>query len=217
MKKYIALAVFPILACCNTMENKRPSLEASHNAELKANTNLGYPYTLVDTTTTTSLDVTEDTGSFIGNVGRRQTRDYSTTVVGAGRRGSRVVAHEASEFTDTVFDVGDDVANFGAEQIVTYPGIAVDATGRAAGIGGTLVGATMLTYGNVVDGAWNAVFNGVLGRVVIDTKPYMVGSANDLWAVAGLPGSSWRGPLPKMPPPAYPEYTSGKEVVTFSK
>lgn len=217
MNKYIALAVLPFFASCNSVENKRPSYDTGVLGESSGNKGLYYPHMVVDQSATSSLDVTQDIGGMFGNVGRHQTTQYGTTVIKSTGRGSRIVSNEIQAGVNTVGDIGDGVAVLTAEQIDTYPNIVVDATGRVLNMGGTILGAGFKSYGNVVDGAWNGVFGGLFKGVFIDTKPYMVGSANDLWVVAGMPGASWKGPLPQMPPPvAYVEETSSKSV-TYSK
>ncbi|MDZ4289351.1 MAG: hypothetical protein U0984_15410 [Prosthecobacter sp.] len=221
MNKYLVLAVFPFFASCvnKPVENTRPSYDTAELGEASVGRGLKYPHKIIDQSGTSTLDVSEDIiGDLGGDVTRKQVRKYSGSVYKTGRRGSRIFSSEVQKHSDTLFDIGDGGVDVAAEQIETYPNIVMDATGRTLYMGGTLIGSTMMTYGNVVDSAWNGIFNGLLRGVFIDTKPYMVGSANDLWPVAGMPGAGWRGRLPQMPPPvAISDETSGKNVVTFSK
>ena len=217
MNKYLVLVILPFFASCNSVQNKRPSYDTAELGESSANKGLVYPHTVVNQTTVSSLDTVEDIGGMGGNVGRRQVRKYSGTVLQTGRRGSRIVSGETRRYSDTAFDVGDGLADLTAEQIDTYPNIVMDASGRTLYMGGTVLGSGIRVYGDVVDSAWNGVFKGLLRGVFIDTKPYMVGSANDLWPIAGMPGAGWKGRLPQMPPPvAYVDETSAKSV-TYSK
>lgn len=216
MNKYLVLAILPFFAsCASSKVSRRPTADAAIAGEAKLNNGLDVvPYSIVDQTATSSLDVTEDASGFVGNVGRRETRKYSGLAINSTRRGSNIVANETRRYGNTVFDIADDTTDLANEQVVNYTDIALDANGRVMCTAGKVVGTGVGTYTNVVHRISSSIFGCLLGGVVVDTKPYMVGSANDRWAAPNLPGSGWNRPLPQMPISEPLAATSAKDVVS---
>lgn len=183
--------------------------------EQKLNEGLDGLHTVVSQTSTAALDVTEDSGNFVGNTARRETRKYSSWGINSTRRGSRMVSNEGRRYTNTVHDISDDVVDLGDEQIETYSDIVLNSGERVLCTSGKIVGTGVGVYTDSVHRMSSGIFGCLFGRVFVDTKPYMVGSANDRWPVAGMPGSSWKGPRPQVVQ-YVPAATSAKEV-TYSK
>lgn len=219
MKKYLVLAVLPLFASCSHWDScnkSRPTAEADRQAKIGTDIGLYYPHRVVDQTATSALDITEDSADYVSHVSRKQTRKYAGTVTRSANRGSRIVANETRRFTNTAYDIADDTADVGVEAIDTYPNLVLDASDRTMGVGGKFVGAGVRGYTNVVHRTAESIFGNLFKGAVVDTRPYMVGSANDQWPVAGMPGSSWKGCLPRMEAQEvqYHETTSGKAVTS---
>ena len=225
MKKYLALAVLPILASCTSTPAstklaefpERPSLDASRDGERHLNNGLSYPMGAVDQASTSSIDVTEDSADLVTGVGTRQVRDGSNIVVRSTRRGARVVRKEGTRIAETVYDVGDQVAELGHDELIDNSGFVMNGYERVTHTGGTLVCGAMTTYSNIWDSATRGLFGGLLRCTVRDTKPYMVGSLNDNIRDNTMPGSGWRKSMPDLSGYAPQPMTSGKGVYTSSK
>lgn len=224
MKKYLLLTILPILASCSSTRTstkladypERPTLDASQQGVRDANRGLSYPYRVVDQTATSSLDVTEDSADFVSGVSTRQVRNYGNTVFRTGRRGSHIVRKQGTRFAEVVYDAGDQGAELAHDETIAYGEFVGNGVERVGYTGGTLVCGAMTTYSNAVDSATRAVFGGLLRCTVRNTKNYMVGSLNDEYPVAGMPGSGFRRKL-HMPVTEVPAETSGKAVYTASK
>ncbi len=224
MKKYLLLTILPILASCTSTRSstklsdipERPSKDGAEYAETNLNKGLAYPHRAVDRSADASLDVTEDSAGLISGVGTRQVRNYGNTVVRTTRRGSHIVRKEGTRYAEVVYDAGDQVADVAHDETIAYGGFIDNGASRTLHTGGTLICGAFQTYSNSIDSATRGIFGGLLRCTVRDTKNYMVGSLNDQYPAAGLPGSGWRGPRPQMP--AFEaEPTSGKGVYTASK
>lgn len=224
MKKYFALAALGLLASCTSSQlERRPSREAAYEGENKLNEAFGTGlHESIDRTGHVTMDVANDSTGMVGNFGRDQTRRYSNTAINATRYGSNIVSRETDRTADTVLDITDDTVDLGNEQVSTYTGIVNKSAGRLMCTGGKVVGTGVETYAKTT----HTIFGGIaclFKRSVVDTKSYMVGSANDqdrCWKNIAMPGESWNRPFPQSPqyvmaPPAAP-MTSGKQV-TYSK
>lgn len=225
MKKYLALAVLPILASCTSTPAstkladipERPSLDASRGGEKYLNKGMSYPMGVVDQSATSSLDVTEDSSDLVTGVGTRQVRDGSNIVVRSTRRGAKLVRKEGTRVAETVYDVGDQVAEVGHDELIENSGFVMNGYERVTHTGGTVVCGAMTTYGNVWDSATRGLFGGLLRCAVRDTKPYMVGSLNDGIRDNTMPGSGWRKAMPDLSGYQPQAVTSGKGVYTSAK
>ncbi len=225
MKKYLALAVLPILASCTSTPAstkladipERPSQDASQYSERHLNKGLSYPMGAVDQASTSSIDITEDSADLVTGVGTRQVRDGSNIVVRSTRRGARVVRKEGTRIAETVYDVGDQVAELGHDELIDNSGFVMNGYERVTYAGGTVVCGAMTTYSNVWDSATRGLFGGLLRCTVRDTKPYMVGSLNDSIRDNTMPGAGWRKAMPDLSGYAPQAATSGKGVYTSSK
>jgi hypothetical protein len=224
MKKYLLLTILPILASCTSTPSstmlsdipERPSKDGADYTETNLNKGLSYPHMVVDRSANSSLDVTEDSAGLISGVGTRQVRNSGNTVVRTTRRGSHIVRKEGTRYAEVVYDAGDQVADVAHDETIAYGGFIDNGVQRTLHTGGTLICGTFKTYSNSIDSATRGIFGGLLRCTVRDTKNYMVGSLNDQYPAAGLPGAGWRGPRPQLP--AYQaEETSGKGIYTASK
>lgn len=223
MKKYLPLLLLPILASCSSTPAstklsdipERPSQDVFASSTKHSNKGLSYPHRVVDQSATSSLDVTEDSADFVSGVSTRQVRNYSNTTVRSTRRGSHIVRKQGTRFAETVYDVGDQVADVAHDETIAYGGFVGNGVERTLHTGGTLVCGTMTTYSNAIDSSTRGIFGGLLRCVVRDTKPYMVGSLNDHYPAGDFPGSGFRRKL-QMPVAEVPQ-TSGKGVYTASK
>ncbi|HCN27544.1 MAG TPA: hypothetical protein DIT64_01905 [Verrucomicrobiales bacterium] len=221
MKKYLALAALGLLASCTSAQlERRPSREAAYEGEKKLNEAFGTGlHESIDRTGHVASDVVNDTAGMTGNFGRDQTRRYAGTTINATRYASNVVSRETRNTADTVLDITDDTVDLGNEQVSTYTGIVNKSAGRLMCTSGKIVGTGVETYANTT----HTLFGGIVclfKRTVVDTKPFMVGSANDqdrCWKNVAMPGESWNRPFPESPQYVVaPAPTSGKQV-TFSK
>lgn len=225
MKKYLVLAILPILASCSSTPAstklsqipERPSKDASEYGEKHTNKGLSYPYRVVDQSATSSLDVTEDSADYVSGVSTRQVRNYSNTAIRSTGRGSHIVRKQGTRFAETVYDVGDSAAGVVHDETIAYGEFAGNGFERVAHTGGTLICTGMTTYSNAVDSTTRGIFGGLLRCVVRDTKNYMVGSLNDMQPAGPFPGSGWKGRKPQMPAYEPVAETSGKGVYTASK
>ena len=226
MKNYLLLTILPILASCSSTRTstkladfpERPSLDASQAGEKHLNNRLSYPYRVVDQSATSSLDITEDSADLVSGVSTRQVRNYGNTIFRSGRRGSHIVRKEGTRFAEVVYDAADQGADLAHDESIAYGNFVGNGVERAAHTGGTLVCAGMTLYSDAVDSTTRGIFGGLLRCTVRDTKNYMVGSLNDKYTVAGIPGSSFNRKL-HLPAPEVPlaQPISGKAVYTASK
>jgi hypothetical protein len=225
MKKYLVLAILPILASCTSKPAstklaefpERPTQDASRDGVMYSNKGLAYPHRVVDQTAVSSLDITEDSADFVSGVSTRQVRNYANTTTRTTRRGSHIVRKEGTRFAEVVYDTGDNVADVAHDETIEYGQFVGRGVERTMHTGGTLVCGALTTYSNAVDSGTRGIFGGLLRCAVRDTKPYMVGSLNDAYPAGEFPGSSWRGRKPQMPVYEPIAETSAKSVYTASK
>ena len=224
MKKYLLLTILPVIASCSSTRTStkladfpaRPTQDASERGVRGSNKGLAYPHRVVDQTATSSLDITEDSGDYIGGVSTRQVRDYGSTVFRSGRRGSEIVRKEGTRYTEEVYNAADQGAELARDETISYGEFVGNGVERTMYTGGTLVDGVMTTYSNAVDSTSRGIFGGLLRRAVRTPKNYMVGSVNDEYKVAGMPGAGMR--IPQMPVTEVPSIQpSGKGSYTVSK
>lgn len=225
MKKYLALAILPILASCSSTQRplklseipERPSQEGAEYATTNLNKGLSYPVKVIDQSATSSIDVVEDTAGIGSNVGTRLVRDGANISFRSARRGGNVVRKEFNRYGETVYDVNDQATGLIHDEMIDTTNVGLNAYERTMHSGGTVVCGTMTTYSNIWDSATRGLFGGLLRCVVRDTKPYMVGSLNDTIRDDTMPGSSWRKKLPDLSGYAVTAAPSGKGVYTNTK
>ena len=225
MNKYLLLSILPILASCSSTPTstklsdipERPSQGFAQDGERHTNNGLSYPHRGVNQAAVSSLDVTEDSAGFVSGVGTRQVRNYANTGFHTARRGSHIVRKEGTRYAEVVYDIDDQGTQLAHDETIAYSNFVGNGMERTMHSGGTLVCGVMKTYSNAVDSTTRGIFGGLLRCTVRDTKNYMVGSLNDDYPVADMPGSGFRGTL-RMPVAEAPvAETSGKAVYTASK
>lgn len=224
MKKYLALAILPILASCSSTSKslklsdipERPSQDAAEYSTKNLNKGLSYPVGVIDQSATSSIDIVEDSAGVGSNVGTRLVRDGTNISVRSTRRGANVVRKEGTRYAETVYDAADQGTGLIHDEMIDNSDFVMNGYQRTMHAGGTVVCGTMTTYGNVVEGSRLGLFS-LLRCVVRDTKPYMVGSLNDQIRDNTMPGHGWRKKMPDLSGYEVTSAPSGKGVYTGSK
>jgi hypothetical protein len=224
MKKYLALAILPILSSCSSTPAstklsdfpERPSQDAADYSTAHLNKGLSYPVGAIDQSATSSIDIVEDTAGIGSNVGTRLVRDGANISIRSTRRGANVVRKEGNRYAETVYDVADQGTGLIHDEMIDNSGFVMNGYQRTMHAGGTVVCGTMTTYGNVVEGSRLGLYS-LLRCVVRDTKPYMVGSLNDTITDNTMPGAGWRKKMPDLSGYQVTSAPSGKGVYTGSK
>jgi hypothetical protein len=225
MKKYLALAILPILSSCSSTPAstklsdipERPSQDAAEYSTTNLNKGFAYPVSGIDRTADSSIDVVEDTAGVGSNVGTRLVRDGANISVRSARRGANVVRKEGTRYAETVYDVADQGTGLVHDEMIDNTGFVMNGYERTMHAGGTAVCGTMTTYSNIWDSATRGLFGGLLRCTVRDTKPYMVGSLNDQITDNTMPGRGWRKKMPDLSGYQMTSAPSGKGVYTGSK
>jgi len=224
MKKYLALAILPILSSCSSTPAstklsdipERPSQDAADYATTNLNKGSSYPVKVIDQSATSSIDVVEDSAGIGSNVGTRLVRDGANISIRSTRRGANVVRKEGTRYAETVYDVADQGTGLIHDEMIDNTDFVLNGYERTMHAGGTAVCGTMTTYGNVIESSRRGLFS-LLRCTVHDTKPYMVGSLNDQITDNTMPGKGWRKKMPDLSGYQVTSAPSGKGVYTGSK
>lgn len=227
MKLLLSLSLLTLLASCTGYQNNSTCSNLKNDPRYSSwlpckaapatNKGLCYVSTGVGQTVKTTVDVTDDSLEYSGQVIDRQARNYTNIGFNAASRLDDVAFRETNRYVDYGMDTLDDGSTFVSRDIRRWPSVGTKIVGRTLDSARKPYQATLASYGDFVDRSYFAFWNIFTPP---EPKPYMVGSVNENCISHEFPGSSWRCRLPELPAEPVQETVGknpGKNPVTASK